>query len=958
MADPTAPAIDEQTGAPSGQQGDSAHQRDQHVTHQPPGTGTGDEHGAGLAAQVAQLATQIATLTARVDSLIGQVDDLTREVVERRVNPEKAPTDAMPSAPTNTQPQTPPSDPASPTVPTLDHSASADAKIALFRGLFVGRDDVYAERWENERRGTSGWRPVHDGPPDTPKQKRRYLPLTDEVVRSHLEGRRTIGLYPLRPDNRCRLLACDLDHASWRDDARAYLEAADAIGVPVLTELSRSGDGAHLWTFFSEPVFAGDARMLGTALLRAAMARRATLDLSSYDRLFPAQDRLKADGFGNLIALPLQGRCRRERATTVFLDPVTLEPEPDQFAVLSAAGRLDHRQLRALLDELGEVVVGPSAPLVRPAARITKHADASADATTDAPADAATDAATDAADPSEPLPPAAPTLPPTITARMANMLAIPTAALTTSLAASLRHLASVRNPKFYANERMRISNHDTPRFVACYLDQDGELHLPRGLHAEAAALVEAAGSMLHIVDERPDAAHIDLAFHGQLRPDQARAAEAMLAEELGVLVAPPGSGKTVIACALIAEWRTPTLVIVDRSQLLEQWRARVHTHLDVAAGQIGGGKIRPGGIVDVAMVQTLAANPQAAAQLEGYGTVVLDECHHTAARTVEAVVRALTARRFLGLTATPTRPDGLQEIMVMQCGPVRHRLEPPASDIRRIVHEHDTDLRIDADTQGLNQGQIHALLHEALAADEQRNTQVARDVSAAADAGRSCLVLTSRTEHVEVLAELLRADGHDPLTLYGSMTPRQRRSAHEALDGPGPHLLVATDRYLGEGFDCPALDTLFLAAPISAPQRIVQYAGRIVREHPGKTTAEVHDYLDVHVPVFARWRRKRRPGFTSLGFVPAESVPSSEVVPDTARPAGAPARSRSSAPHGQPPAAAAAAPAAAPSTAPAATPGDPTPQQIRQWARSRGYRVADRGRISAEIRAAYEAVHR
>jgi len=775
---------------------------------------------------------------------------------------------------------------------TVNHESSAAAKIALYRMLFDGRGDVYARRWENPSKGSSGWSPAHRGSWNTPRDQRQYLPLTDEVVRRHLEGRDTIGLYPLLVGDSCRLLACDFDKSNWKLDVQAYVEAADAAGVPSAVEISRSGNGAHVWTFFTAPVSAAQARAMGAGLLRDAMARRGELDLESYDRFFPSQDDLPDRGFGNLIALPLQGECRRERGTTVFVDPRTFEPVDDQFVHLSSLARMAPAEVERVVDELRPVAVGPDTRLYRSAVR------------------------------ADPPPPAA------IEARLAGMLAIRRAGIPPGLYATLKHLATLHNPAFYKNENLRLSNHATPRFIRCYVEDLEHLYLPRGLVEQATAIVKEAGSRLLIVDERPEPATLDLTFAGEFRDAQQGAVEMMFGHELGVLEAPPGTGKTVMACALIARHATPTLVLVDRKPLLAQWRQRLATHLGIDAGQIGGGKQRPTKVVDIAMVQTVTRNEQAADMLEGYGLVVIDECHHVPAPTVERAVRNLDARRWLGLTATPKRPDGLKDIMVMQCGPIRHRITQSASDLDRRLRVHRTELSIDEATDGLTRGEVLALINATLVEDERRNDQMCRDVADAVGAGRNCLVLSSRTDHVDGLAGRLSGLGLEPLVLYGSLKPKERQAVHERLDEDRQLLLVATDRYIGEGFDCPKLDTLFLAFPISARQRITQYVGRILRDHPGKEIAEVHDYLDAGVPMLAAMYRRRLPGYKELGFTPG-SVSAARTTSPQRRTTTEPEEGTDEPDR------------------------EPTAAQVRAWAREAGRAVSDRGRLPAELWQAY-----
>jgi len=800
-------------------------------------------------------------------------------------------------------------------LPHADRGSPEAVKIALCRALFAGREDVYACRWENAATGEKGWAPRRV--PGSRKEDGQFLPLTDEVIAGHLtDTPQAAGLYVLLPDSTCRLLACDFDGPAWRLDAAAYVQAACAAGVPAALEVSRSGEGAHVWIFFSEQVAAADARALGAALLREAMAIRGELGLESYDRFFPAQDFMPKKGFGNLIALPLQGRCRRRSSTTVFLNQETLEAYEDQFAFLSSIRRLGASEVVDKVEELQPPAVGPATRLYR------------APMAGEQPA------------------------PEVVHAELAGMLAIRRAGLPPSLLASLKHLASLHNAEFYDKQRMGFSVWKTPRFLRCYEETLEHIYLPRGVLEQAKSIIEEAGSRLEIRDARPVPARLELSFDGALRDDaQEKAVEVMACHELGVLVAPPGAGKTVMACALIARHATPVLVLVGRGPLLRQWQERLRTCLGLPAeriGQIGGGKSRRTGVADLAMLQTLARHDDPAALLDGYGLVVVDECHHVAADTFEAAIKNIAARRWLGLTATPKRADHRQEIMFMHCGPVRHRVTA-GSDLAKTLLIHPTGFTIRDDIDGDVPGLLSSVILPALVADEERARQVCADAEAAARRGRNCLVLTGRTGHVSVLADGLRSRGLAPLALYGSLKPRERLAVLDQLgaapDSGPPLLVVATDRYIGEGFDCPRLDTLFLAFPVSSEGPITQYVGRILREHPGKPGVEVHDYADTKIPMLARMHGKRLTTYRRLGFTvaPAPALPGlleGLAAPDAGVAGGGVAHD----------------------TMCGAQPGDVTADRpaancVRAWARSAGLEVPARGRLGSEIWSAYQQAH-
>ncbi|MDQ3573912.1 MAG: DEAD/DEAH box helicase [Actinomycetota bacterium] len=705
----------------------------------------------------------------------------------------------------------------------------------MIRALFDGRQDVYALRWESPRSGKTGWSPAVKGGWQHAKasKHRQYLPVTDDVIASHLRGETMVGVYPLQPGDTCRLLACDFDGSTWALDALSFIDACRDLDVPAALERSRSGDGAHVWVFFAEPIPAATARSIGAGLLRHAMARRVEIDLTSYDRLFPSQDFMPKGSFGNLIALPLHGRARHE-SNTVFLDPASLEPWPDQWAFLSAVHRMSADAARAVSEGLGGFDLGPDI------AGWSKYRSA-------------------------PGPPP----PECVRAQLGGQLSIERAGLPPALVAALKHLASLHNPVFYEKQKMRFSTWATPRIIRCYEEEFDRIHLPRGLVEKVERLVHDAGSRLEITDVRQHPAPAEFAFQGTLEPIQQRAVDVLAKHDLGVLVAPPGTGKTVMASALIAHHRAPTLVLCDRQELIEQWRARLGTHLgltDDQIGQIGGGRTRLSGVVDIATIQSLARRDEPWQAFAGYGLVVVDECHHLPAVSFEASVKRAAVPRWLGLTATPYRRDGLEGILAMQCGPVRHEISiksTAAALLRLDLVIHETL----SDPVPVENPPIQDVLR-GIAEDEERNAMVCADVVSAFAERRKCLVLTQRTDQIDRFVSRLTADGVSPLVLKGGLGKRARAIVRDALseernDGV---VLVATASYLGEGFDWPALDTLFLAFPLAWKGRVVQYVGRLLRAHEGKDEVQVHDYVDVLVPVLARMHQKRLAGYANLGF--------------------------------------------------------------------------------------------
>lgn len=720
-----------------------------------------------------------------------------------------------------------------PELPAVDGSSTPADKLTLFRSLFGARSDVYAYRWESASSGKTGWSPATKSRWSKGRPPKDFLALTDEVFVAHLRGDETIGIYPLLRNDTCALLACDFDNGTWALDALVYLDACHRNSVPAALERSRSGNGAHVWIFFDAPVAASAARAMGAALLRQAMTARAELDLSSYDRFFPSQDFMPKAGFGNLIALPLHGACAKH-GTTLFLDPTTMGPWPDQWAFLSSVARLNPDAVKSLAETLRPVDTGPTLSL----AELAKA---------DGP------------------PP-----PPVVRARLGAELSIERAGLPPAVVAALKHLGSIANPEFYEKQRMRFSTWATPRFISAYREDLEWLHLPRGLTDKITELFATLGSRVDVVDDRPDPPAADFEFRGELRPQQIAAVADLVDHELGVLVAPPGAGKTVMACAVIAHHRTPTLVVVDRKELVDQWRSRLHDHLDVESsdvGQIGGGRDKPTGVIDVAMIQSLARRDEPSA-FDGYGLIVVDECHHLPAVSFSTCMRAAKTRRWLGLTATPYRRDKLEALIAFQCGPTRHEITPGAVEgtelVRRELVVHHTTTEVTEEEAGHIQD-----VFRVISEDEQRTAQICDDVHDACASGRTCLVLTQRTEHIDAMVAALAALGDQALVLRGGLGQRARQAVADAIATRDPKhgiVLIATGSYLGEGFDWPELDTLFLAFPLAFKGRVVQYVGRLLRTHEGKHHVELHDYVDSRIPVLDRMHTKRLPAYTTLGF--------------------------------------------------------------------------------------------
>jgi superfamily II DNA or RNA helicase len=732
------------------------------------------------------------------------------------------------------------------------------SKLRLFRDLFRGREDVFAVRWENYGRSRSGYSPRcanewQRGVCGKPKVRcgecgnSAFVTFDDRQLLAHLQGRQVIGIYPLLPDDRCWLLAIDLDRGSWRADVQALIRTARSLGLQPAIERSRSGNGAHVWFFFTDPVPAAEARRLGFTILTATMALGAALGIDSYDRLFPSQDVRPSGGFGNLIALPLQ-RAARNAGNTEFLDE-RLEPHRDQWSYLASIPKITPDRLTELIadgDEDGALPVRPatdrSDPPWRPPRSLRERLSETR-------------------------------LPESIDATLADRVYIDRSKLPQTFAHAFRRLATFSNPMFAELQRMRVSVARTPRVIGCFEDLDGYLALPRGCLADVASLVGELGVHLNLRDERVAGETVELEFSGELNHSQHSAARALVQHDVGVLCAPPGWGKTVVATHLIARRGCSTLVLVHRKPLVEQWTAQLCEFLDVtpkSIGRLGAGRRRLTRRIDIAMIQTLARHDDLQDLVRGYGHVVVDECHHVPAVQVERVLSAIPARYVTGLTATPYRRDGHQPIITMQCGPVRHMISGPevsaGEALERRVIRRDTSF----DPSILPTQPSIQEIYGALATDIDRLDFVLADIRELVREDRALVVLTERREHLDRIAQSIGDEIPNVVVLHGGVKPKARRAAMTQLaEQPDnePRLILATGRYLGEGFDDPRLDTLLLTMPIAWRGTVVQYAGRLHRAHAAKRDIRIYDYVDAEVPVLRRMYAKRLRTYREMGYV-------------------------------------------------------------------------------------------
>ncbi len=533
----------------------------------------------------------------------------------------------------------------------ITNDSPIETQIALFRSLFCGREDAYPVRWEG-RKGNSGYSPACANEWNRPFCRKPHVkcsecenqdlkPVTDEVIRGHLLGEHTVGVYPLLSDETCWFLAVDFDKKPWREDVAIFLRTCNEIGVSVALERSRSGKGGHVWMFVDCPISASLARKFGCAILTRSMERRHQIGLDSYDRFFPSQDTMPKGGFGNLIALPLQ-RGPAEKGNSVFVNEA-FEPYPDQWIFLSAIERIRSEKVETIVQEASRngTILGVRISLADDGIEVDPWTLPPSKKKKDKPIQGP--------------------FPESVRIVQGNLIYIDKNGLPPAMLNRLIRLAAFQNPDFYKAQAMRLSTFGKPRIIGCAEDFPSYVGLPRGCLDDALELIKTHNIKPDLADERFGGTSINVTFRGELRPLQQEAAQQLFTHGYGILSAPTAFGKTVIAAWLIANRKVNTLVLVHRRQLMDQWRERLALFLGMPLeeiGQVSGGKKKVTGSIDIGLIQSLNRKGEIKDMVAEYGQIIVDECHHIPAFTFEQVLKQVKAKYIVGLTATPIRKDG------------------------------------------------------------------------------------------------------------------------------------------------------------------------------------------------------------------------------------------------------------------------------------------------------------
>ena len=754
---------------------------------------------------------------------------------------------------------------------------SLEEKVALFRELFHGRKDIFARRWYSKNSGKSGYQPVCLNEWDrqlcdkrkykcTECPNRHFKELSYEDVYRHLEGKDIdgcdiIGVYAILPDNKCNFLCADFDDKScehgYQNDVLSYINVCKEWKIPHAIERSRSGNGAHVWIFFETSLEASKARKLGNTILTEAMERNGRMTFKSYDRFFPNQDRLPEGGFGNLVALPLQGKARKE-GNSVFVDE-NFMPYEDQWTYLVGVQKVPEILVDRILlkhgitSELGDLSTTSEAkPWETPSTQKIAKED----------------------------------FPKELLLIKSNMLYIPLEDLSAKAINHLKRIASFKNPEFYAKLGMRLSTYNVPRIISCAEPSDKYIALPRGCEDAITNLLDENHVSYRMNDQTELGTPISVQFKGELREEQVAAIKNLIPHNNGVLYGTTAFGKTVAAIGLIVERKVNTLILVHTKALLDQWRTRLEEYLMIDYKQEdtphkrGRKKVfSPFGtldskgnnlhsMVDIALMQSCFEENDIKPFIRNYGMVIVDECHHVSAVNFERILKYSNARYVYGLTATPIRKDGHQPIIFMQCGPIRYsadaKTQMASQTFERLLIPRFTNYRELTDDK-----KTYTQTIQGMSNDICRNTRIIDDVCKALQDGRSPIILTNLTSHVEILATMLTSKCKNVITLVGSESVKEKRLKMERLQNiPRTELLaiVATGKYVGEGFDYPRLDTLFLTLPVSWKGIVAQYAGRLHREYPGKKDVIIYDYIDIHLSLCDTMYKRRLKGYAAVGY--------------------------------------------------------------------------------------------
>ncbi len=710
----------------------------------------------------------------------------------------------------------------------------SEEQLSYYLKLFRGRTDVFARYWE--RNGQSGYGPaydidwneyrVHQARGGTMKtfQHKTTIPLTADVLRQHLAGSVALGVYPLLADNTSWFLAADFDGDNWLDDARNFIQICASAGLNAYLERSKSGSGGHVWIFFSEKYPAYKGRHLGLELVRRAFNLSVFEKEVSFDRLFPNQDSIPKGGFGNLIALPLNGRYAKQ-GNTIFIDSTTAKPYSNQWDFLVTARRHTAVELDSALTALDQSLRSFDEDNHRR------------------------------------------TLDDELIIHVGKQIKVSREHLTPTTVNFLKEKLNFLNTEYLSKKRLGKSVWQVQKYFKLIGEVGDDIFLPRGFVNQLIAFLKLNGVSFVLQYEHHDVELSSFNSLIQLTPSQEAAVQKALMYDQGVIVAPPGSGKTMIGMEIIARRRLPALVLVHRKQLLDQWVDRIQMYLDIPKIKIGrfSGVIKKiGQDITVGLLQSLARYKDISTIAEAFGTVIVDECHHIPAKTFREVVANLNSKYLYGLTATPQRKHNDEQLIFVYIGDIIATMKavssPDNSDAlsvrapKIIIRETALEIPFQWKTD------CFQLLAKIISYDTARNRLIADDIIQQTMDRNNVLVLSERKEHLEILTLCLK--GHcETIVISGDDSSPQRVSKLKQIYNGHYQVILSTGQFFGEGLDIRNISTLVLAFPFSFEGKLAQYIGRLLHSDTPKF---VIDYRDSKVAFLERQYKQRKRYYNKL----------------------------------------------------------------------------------------------
>lgn len=694
------------------------------------------------------------------------------------------------------------------------------SQIQIFKSLFKGREDVFAIRWEKGNK--NGYMPAYFYDPylyRSHKMKggtfqnysdKTYLPLSDSEIAKHLSGDQLIGIYPLLTNNTSWFIAADFDKDNWLEECKNFLEVCKKLGIPAYLERSRSGKGGHIWIFFEQPYQAIKSRKILLSLLEKSGIFSVFDKSSSFDRLFPNQDFLSGKGLGNLIALPLFKKTL-DQGNSCFLDTDHFQPIPDQFAFINSIRKISTPELDTLYQSISATTSSISS--IHPTGKLSIV--------------------------------------------LSNTVRISREGMTTLLINFLKDELNFANTEFIIKKNSGRNTFGTERYFKLVEETENEVIVPRGFIGKLIRFCRE-NKIEHVFkDDRKKLKTVPFAFNTQLREHQQSVINSISKKDLGVIVAPPGSGKTIVALKIIAEKQQPALIIVHRKQLAEQWTERIETFLGVPKneiGKIGQGKNKIGNKITIATIQSLSKEidkPESMNLSSAFGTIIVDECHHIPAETFRNTIAKLHAFYLYGLTATPFRKYNDGRLIFTHLGEIIAQITPTdisnAKQAKIIIKITELNVPFNSKTDAFE------TISKILIHDTARNKLILDDVNIELTSGKKVVIITERKEHIDSLYQYLK-QSFEAITLSGEDSENSRAAKWRMLKDGNYQVLITTGQFFGEGSDLHNANCLFLVYPFSFEGKLIQYIGRVQRS---EVTPTIYDYRDIKIDYLNKLFLKR-----------------------------------------------------------------------------------------------------